>query len=102
MDQEDDNSGAVEDEVDPVDPLSPADEHPSSGSVAGVYIDTLLQLLQLLVDQQQHLRLSRLSDGLHLHKQQRTHVRVVEESQLLNQCCYSAVLICSCFIEISG
>lgn len=69
VDQEDDHSGAVEDEVDPVDPLGPADELPSSGSVASVHIDTLLQLLQLLVDQQQHLRLSRLGDGLHLRKQ---------------------------------
>lgn len=69
VDQEDDHSGAVEDKVDPVDPLSPADKLPTSGSVASVHIDTLLQLLQLLVDQQQHLRLSRLGDGLHLHKQ---------------------------------
>lgn len=77
MDQEDDHSSDVEDEVGPVDPLGPADKLPSSGSVAGVHIDALLHLLQLLVDQQQHLRLCRLGDGLHLHKQHSRHVTVV-------------------------
>lgn len=82
VDQEDDHSGAVEDEVDLVDPLGPADEFSSSDSVAGVHIDTHLQLLQLLVDQQQHLRLCRLGDGLHLHKQHGRHLRVVSQAQL--------------------
>lgn len=77
VEQEDDHGGAVEDEVDLVDPLGPADELPSSGSVASVHFDPLLQLLQLLVDQQQHLRLCGLGNGLHLHTHHRRNIRVV-------------------------
>lgn len=82
VEQEDDHGGAVEDEVDLVDPLGPADELPSSGSVAGVHVDALLQLLQLLVDQQQHLRLCRLGNGLRLHTHHRRNIRIVSQAQL--------------------